>query len=63
MTNEEIALRLTTAILEPGILMPSRRESEELHDATALNAVQFSVRVYRMMLAELQQSEDAADTR
>jgi len=63
MTNEEIAVRLTAAVLEPGILMPSRRESDELHDAMAKNAAQFAVRVYRMILEALELPADSTSTR
>ena len=60
MSKEEIAVRLTAAVLEPGILMPSRRENDELHDETAKHVVQFAVRVYRMMLEALDLPADSA---
>ena len=56
-------MRLTAAVLEPGILMPSRRESAELHDAMAQNAAQFAVRVYRMMLGALELPADSTGAR
>ena len=63
MSNDEIAVHLTAAILQPNISIPSRRESIEMHDALVQNSAEFAVRVYRMVLAVLDHPAPAADTK
>jgi hypothetical protein len=57
MTNEEIAVRLAAAILQPSVVLPSRRAN--VQDTTELiqNAAELSVHVYRTVLEVLQKPQ------
>ena len=57
MTDEEIAVRLSAAILTPSVALPSKFANIFAADDQIKKAAQLSVRVYRVMLATLKEPE------
>jgi hypothetical protein len=55
MSNEEIAVRLAAAILQPSVVLPARRSSVETSDEQIQLAAELAVHVYKTVLAVLQQ--------
>jgi hypothetical protein len=55
MTNEEIAVRLAAAILQPSIALPARRASSEGSDEQMRLGAELAVRIYRLVLAVLEE--------
>jgi hypothetical protein len=58
MSNQEIAVRLAAAILQPSITLPPRRANVETGDEQIQHASELAVRVYKTVLGVLQ-SPDA----
>jgi len=54
MSDEEIAVRLAAAILQPSVVIPARRASIEENDEQLQHAAGLAVRVYRAVLGVLQ---------
>ncbi len=54
MSNEEIAVRLAAAILQPSIVLPARRSNIDASDERIQLAAELAVRVYRTVLGVLQ---------
>jgi hypothetical protein len=59
MSNEEIAVRLAAAILEPSVAVPARRANVDLKDEQIQSAAELAVRVYKTVLGVLQPPESA----
>ncbi len=57
MSNQEIAVRLAAAILQPSVTLPARRANIEMGDEQIQLAAQLAVRVYQTVLGVLQPSE------
>ena len=57
MSNEEIAVRLSAAILQPSIALPARRANIEASDEQIQLAAELAVRVYKTVLGVLQPPE------
>jgi hypothetical protein len=55
MSNEEIAVRLAAAIIEPSVALPSRRANVRDTEEVLRNAAELAVSVYRAVLEVLQQ--------
>ena len=60
MTNEEIAVRLAAAILQPSIALPARRASAEGSDEQMRLGAELAVRIYRLVLGVLEEPAAAA---
>jgi hypothetical protein len=54
MSNEEIAVRLAAAILQPSVVMPTRRANIVEDNEQLQHAAELAVRVYRTVLSVLQ---------
>jgi len=54
MSNQEIAVRLAAAILQPSVVIPARRANIEENDDQLQHAAELAVRVYRAVLGVLQ---------
>jgi len=54
MTNQEIAVRLAAAILQPCIVLPPRRGSSEGTEAQIQGGAELAVRVYKTVLEVLE---------
>jgi hypothetical protein len=57
VSNEEIAVRLSAAILQPSIALPARRANIEASDEQIQLAAELAVRVYKTVLGVLQPPE------
>lgn len=57
MSNEEIAVRLAAAILEPSVALPSRRANVRDTDELLRNAAELAVSVYRAVLGAIQEPQ------
>ena len=57
MTNEEIAVRLAAAILQPSVALPARRANAPDTEELLQNAAELAVRVYKTVLGVLQPPE------
>jgi hypothetical protein len=57
MSNEEIAVRLAAAILQPSVVLPARRARIDESDEQIQLAAELAVRVYRTVLGVLQPPE------
>ena len=55
VTNEEIAVRLAAAILQPTVTLRARRANVEEDDEQIQLAAELAVRVYRTVFRVLQQ--------
>ncbi len=60
MSDEEIAVRLSAAILTPSVALPSKFANITAADEQILKASQLAVRVYKVMLGVLQETEKKA---
>jgi hypothetical protein len=58
MSNEEIAVRLAAAILQPSVPLPARRSNVEAGDEQIRLAAELAVHVYKTVLGVLE-SPDA----
>jgi hypothetical protein len=59
MSNEEIAVRLAAAILEPSVGLPSRRANVRDTDELLRNAAELAVSVYKTVLGVLESPQSA----
>lgn len=59
MSNEEIAVRLAAAILEPSVAVPARRANVDVKYEQIQSAAELAVRVYKTVLGVLQPPESA----
>jgi hypothetical protein len=57
MSNQEIAVHLAAAILEPSVALPARRSNIEASDEQIRLAAELAVRVYQTVLGVLQPTE------
>ncbi|MDH4209483.1 MAG: hypothetical protein OEV76_11460 [Anaerolineae bacterium] len=57
MSNQEIAVRLAAAILQPSVALPARRASADVGDEQIQHAAELAVRVYKTVLGVLQPPE------
>ena len=57
MSNEEIAVRLAAAVLQPSVVLPARRSNIEQSDEQIRLAAELAVRVYKTVLDVLQSPE------
>jgi hypothetical protein len=57
MSNQEIAVRLAAAILQPSVTLPARRANIEAGDEQIQLAAELAVRAYKTVLAVLQPPE------
>jgi len=55
MSNQEIAVRLTAAVLAPSVVLPSRRANVQDSDEMIRKAAELAVHVYRTMLEVIEQ--------
>ncbi len=55
MSNEEIAVRLAAAILQPSIVLPARRSNIETSDEQVRLGAELAVHVYKTVLGVLEQ--------
>ena len=54
MSNEEIAVRLAAAIVQPSVALPARRANVESNEEQIQLAAELAVRVYKAVLGVLQ---------
>jgi len=54
MSNQEIAVRLAAAILQPSVALPAPRANIEASDEQIQLAAELAVRVYKTVLGVLQ---------
>jgi hypothetical protein len=54
MSDQEIAVRLAAAILQPSVALPARRASVDGIDEQIQQGAELAVRVYRTVLSVLQ---------
>ena len=59
MSEQEIAVRLAAAILQPSVVLPARRASIEANDEQIQLAALLAVRVYNTVLGVLQHPESS----
>lgn len=59
MSNEEIAVQLTAAVLAPSIVLPSRRANVQDSEEMIRKAAELAVRVYRSMLEVIEEPPSA----
>lgn len=57
MSNEEIAVRLAAAVIEPSVALPSRRADVQDGEESIRKAAELAVRVYRTMLEVIEQPQ------
>jgi hypothetical protein len=57
MSNEEIAVRLAAALLQPAIALPARRANIQDSEEVLQNAAELAVRLYRTVLGVLEQPQ------
>ncbi len=57
MSNEEIAVRLAAAILQPSVALPARRASSDGTEEQIQHAAELAVRTYKTVLAVLESPE------
>ena len=57
MSNEEIAVRLAAAILQPSVALPARRASTEGGEEQIRLGAELAVHTYKAVLAVLQPPE------
>ena len=65
MSNEEIAVRLAAALLQPAITLPARRANIQDNEDVLRNAAELAVHLYRTVLEVLEQpqSQESAQPR
>jgi hypothetical protein len=57
MSNEEIAVRLAAALLQPAVALPARRANVQDNEEMLQNAAELAVRLYRTVLGVLEQPQ------
>jgi hypothetical protein len=57
MSNQEIAVRLAAAVLQPSVALPARRANIQAMDEHIQLAAELAVRVYKTVLGVLQPPE------
>jgi hypothetical protein len=57
MSNEEIAVRLAAAVIEPSVLLPARRADVQDSEESIRKAAELAVRVYRTMLEVIEEPQ------
>ncbi len=57
MSNEEIAVQLAAALLQPAIALPARRANIQDNEDVLRNAAELAVHLYRTVLETLEQPQ------
>ncbi|MBN1458984.1 MAG: hypothetical protein JXA57_05570 [Armatimonadetes bacterium] len=59
MSNEEIAVRLAAAVIQPSVVLPSRRANITDSEDMIRKAAELAVSVYRTMLEVIEQPQSS----
>ncbi len=57
MSNEEIAVQLAAALLQPAVALPARRANIQDNEDVLQNAAELAVHLYRTVLRALEQPQ------